>query len=150
MAPGSDHIRQGPKADVCHECTCSPDLHPLGSGMGPWLCFQLPLLTCFFCPHFLLPGAGGWDMVSLPPASVSSGRLAGSGMSHTQGCPGLCPHFGGPRLVRVARVHGQQGRVLWLSPQRALQLHGGCGWALSSWAAMGLSLDSACSPLQED
>ena len=94
---------------------------PLAVGWRPG-CVSSSLSSLVSVHTFCSPGRGCQDIVSLPPVLVSGGRLAGSSMSHTQGCPRLCPHFGGSRLIRVAWVHGQQGRLFWLSPQRALQV----------------------------
>lgn len=126
--------------------------HPRPGSPLPWqwdggLAAFPALLTCFY-PRFLLPTEGRLGRGESPSSGlVSGGRLVGSSVSRSQGCPRLCPHFGGSRLFRVARVHGQQGRLFWLSPQRARQVAWRLGgWGLASWAAMCLSPDSACSP----
>lgn len=60
--------------------------------MGAWLRFQA-LLTRFY-PRFLLPAEGRLGRGESPSSGfVSGGRLTGSSVSRSQGCPRLCPTF---------------------------------------------------------
>lgn len=126
-------------SELCPRCTLSLDPHSPGSGMGPG-CFQLQFGTPLFPSPCSTPARTRcWSL----------GRLAGSSMSHAQGCPRLCPRSGGSGATGVTEGHGQQGWLLQLPPQRAPQAHGGCGWVCPGgqgcacpWALPGLCLFS--------
>lgn len=101
---------------------CVSLVHPQPGSLLPrrWDGRPALFLSSLVCVHaFCSLGRGIWDMVSLPPALVTGGRLAGSSMTHTWGVPQALPKFW---LTGVAWMHGQQGRLSWLCPQRALRV----------------------------